>query len=105
MCAKERRVRMVASGANSHRSMRRRGSGLADGVDQLVKQVDVPLLRGDQLVLHELGAGRVDVVDAFAVVLQPVLLAFLEGFERAGVAAEERGGAFDELGPSSPGAG
>jgi hypothetical protein len=29
-----------------------RRSGAANGIDQLVEQVDVPLLRGDQLILH-----------------------------------------------------
>src|SRR5438128_3460664 len=73
-------------------------------IDQLIQQADVPLLRRDELVLHQLGGAGIDVVDAFLVILQAVLFAFLEALEGRGV-AEQVGSALGELGPGAPGAG
>src|SRR4051794_8290547 len=76
----------------------------SDRIDELVEQRDVPLLGGDELVLNQFAARRVDVVEAFFVVLQAVLFAFLERLEARGVAEEVRG-ALRELRPRAPGAG
>src|SRR5205823_1364929 len=76
----------------------------SNGPDQLIQQVNVPLLRGDQLVADQLFAGRVDVVGAFHVILQAVLFAFFQALQRRGV-AEKIGRALGEFCPGAPGAG
>ena len=49
-------------------------------VQQLVQQTDMPLLRGDQLVLDQLRRTGIHVVQRFFVILEPVLFAFLQRF-------------------------
>src|SRR3954469_10456817 len=99
--------RLVRGGGRGGSSLSgRRGEGAreiatlraADRIDQLIQQADVSLLGGDELVLHQFAARGIDVVGSFLIVLQAVLLAFLQGLEAGGV-AEQIGGTLRKLRP------
>src|SRR3954471_13887898 len=95
------RVRALSYG--SREALISKKSRAPDRINQLIQQVDMTLLCRNELVLNQLGAGGVDVVDAFFVILQAMLFAFLEALQAGGV-AEQVGGALRELRPRAPSA-
>ena len=70
-------------------------------IEELVEEVDMAFLLGDELVLDKGLAGRVKLIDRIAIIFQAVLFAFLKALERS-VVAEEVHGSLNGLGPCAP---